>query len=348
LEGRILLIAIAAIIVLLVLLYFMRHGFSRTLIGNSKTSVTPRRFNAFTLRRITSTYGLNRQQGKLLEYVFRNDAVTDPEKVMKTPALLDRHFLRAFRTIVKNSTTDEDAQERFARLFSLRNAIEASEGIGEDAQPRLTENTPAILAVGKENYTVKIIISRGQSVVTEVPKNLLGSPIRIPKGTKITLSFFTKSSNGFIFDGNVIGVISTDFGPGLQITHSAKSKPLTKRKYRRRQIELRCEFYFVNMEESGKGRKKVSRLVVDSRRFAGVIQDLSAGGCSIKTSAPIQVGSRLKIAVDYDMDHPINVLGQVIRSNRSRAGTILHIKFLKVPTRSFNSINILVFGYNED
>jgi hypothetical protein len=125
-------------------------------------------------------------------------------------------------------------------------------------------------------------------------------------------------------------------------------KPLAKRKFRRKTTDIHCEFYFVKIEETGTGRKKTTRLVVGNKKYNGMIKDISVGGCSLKTSAPIPIGSRLKIVIDYDDNHVINVLGQVIRTNRSAAGTILHIKFLKVPRRAFNSISTLVFGYNDD
>ncbi|MDR0497090.1 MAG: PilZ domain-containing protein [Treponema sp.] len=354
-EGMILVIAVGAIIAIGVLIQVVRKGTGGSLVGKSKgrrggsraATVTPRKFNVFTLHRISTAYNLDREQTKLLEYVFRNDQVSDPERVMKTPALLDRHFKRAFKTIEKNSTTDEDAQQHLMKLFSLRNTIEAASGSESASSTKLSENTPAILVIDKENYPVKVLVSRGQNVITEIPKNALGTPIRLPKGTKASLSFFTKSSNGFSFDGHVIGTVNTDHGSGLQIHHSGKAKPLVKRRFRRKQTDTKCEFFFVNMEESGSGRKKSSKLVVDNKRFIGTIQDISIGGCSLKTSAPIQVGSRLKITIDHDDSYIITVLGQVIRSNRSGIGTIIHIKFLKVPRRAFNSISTLVFGYSD-
>jgi hypothetical protein len=63
---------------------------------------------------------------------------------------------------------------------------------------------------------------------------------------------------------------------------------------------------------------------------------------------PIQVGSRLKINIDLVDSNLISVLGQAIRCNRSGNATIIHIKFLKVPRRAFNTISTLVFGYNEN
>jgi len=350
-EGMILLIAIGVIVVFSAFIYFFRRGVSSPAAGKGKKGsgvVTPRKFNAFTLRRIASSYGLDKEQTKLLEYVFRNDAVTDPERVMKTPALLDRHFKRTFRIIEKNSSTDEESQERLAKLFSLRNLIESSSGSGEDSTVRLSENTPAILICGKDSYPVKVLITKAQTAVVEYPRNALGTPIRMSKGTKVSLSFFTKSSNGFSYDGTVNGAVNTDKGQGLQITHSGRMKPLVKRKFRRKSADIDCEFYFVRLEEIGTGKKKTAKLVVDARKYIGLIKDISIGGCALKSSAPIQIGSRLKINIDYDDNYTINVLGQVIRTNRSSAGTIIHVKFLKVPRRAFNSISTLVFGYNDD
>ena len=347
-QGMILLLCIGLVVVFAVIFHFIRHGTSRSVAGNTKTPVTPRKFNSFTLHRIASSYGLDREQTKLLEYVFRNDAVNDPERVMKNPTLLDRHFKRTFRIIEKNSTTDEDAQDRMVNLFSLRNAIESAGGNTEASTARLSENSQAIISVGKESFSVKVLSTKGQTVVTEFPKNTLGTPVRLTRGTRVSLSFFTKARNGFSYDCQISGSVNTFQGQGLQMTHNGKLKPLAKRKFRRKQTDIHCEFNFVNVEETGTGRKKTSKLVVDSKKFAGNVHDISIGGCSLKTSAPIQVGSRLKLSIDFDDSYLINVLGQVIRTNRSAAGTIIHIKFIKVPRRAFNSISTLVFGYNDD
>jgi hypothetical protein len=68
----------------------------------------------------------------------------------------------------------------------------------------------------------------------------------------------------------------------------------------------------------------------------------------MKTISSIQVGSRLKIDIDYSNELLISCLGQVLRTNRKGlAGTILHIKFLKVPRKALNAINALVFGYTD-
>jgi len=350
-QAIIALIVLGVVIAIIVVANIIRGGMSSSIAGKDKgrgrTQVSARRFSAFTLYRIASTYGLDKDQKKLLEYVFRNDGVVDPERVMSNIPLLDRHFKRAYRSIEKKSETDDDAQERLSQLFSLRNVIEVTSGTTDSSTPRLAENTPAVLAIEKDNYPVKVISSRGQNVVTDLPRNSLGSPARVLKGAKVTLSFFTKSSSGFSLSGQVIGTLSTDKGQGLQIAHTGKLKRLVKRMYRRKQVSISCDLFLVNLVEPDE-KKKPPKLIVDTRKFAGTILDISAGGCALKASAPIPVGSRLKISIDYDERHIIHVLGQILRANRSGvAGTILHVKFLKVPRRAFNSISATVYGYND-
>ena len=347
-TGIIVIIGVGVIIVFFAVYNMFGKSARPTTTGKGKAlALAPRRFNIFTLRRIASSYGLDRHQMKLLEHIFRSNGANDPLRIMQDLPLLDRHFKRAFRVIEKDSITDDEAQGKFHALFSLRNTIEASSGMEDTSPARLSEKTPAILSTGKDNFPVKVITSRGNNVIIEAPRNSLGTPARFSKGVNVSLSFFTKSSNGFSLDGTIAGPVHTDFGAGLQIMHTGKVKPLVKRKFRRRQTSINAEFFFVNVVESGTGRKKTSKLVVDKRKFKGIVLDISAGGCALRSTTPVNAGSRLKIVIDEDDNYLINVLGQVIRTNRSNQGTIIHIKFLKVPRRAFNLISTMVFGYNE-
>ena len=328
-----------------------RNRMSSSISGKGKSNIraplTPRRFNFFTLHRIASAYGLNREQTKLLEYVFRNDAVTDPQRVMNNPALVDQHFKRTYREIERTSETEAEAQHRMAKLFSLRDTIEFAVCSSNVSPPRLSENTPTVLLLNKDSYHVKVISSQGRNVIVEAPRNLLGTLVRVAKGTEVVLSFFTKSSDGFSLAGHAAGAVDTHRGQGLQISHSGKVKPLVKRMYRRKKVSAKAEVSFVNLEGAG-GKKRDQKIVVGTKKFSGTVLDISNGGCALKVSAPIPAGARLKISIDHTSDHFINVLGEVLRINKSESvRTILHIKFLKVPLRAFNSISALVYGYRD-
>jgi hypothetical protein len=92
------------------------------------------------------------------------------------------------------------------------------------------------------------------------------------------------------------------------------------------------------------GTGKKQRLTVDKRRLSGNILDVSVGGCSIKTTASVQGGAKLKIEF-IQGDNTVAALGQVLRTNRTGINTILHVKFLRIPRKSMNLINAFVYEY---
>lgn len=351
LGATILGIGIGLIIITAMIISFIRGRVAGNVGAGKARGITPRKFNGFTLRRISNSYGLNRDQAKLLEYVFRLDAVSDPVRVMGNSDLLDKHFRQAYRVIERNAETEEDAQIRLARLFSLRNTIDAAQGGGNTpaSTKQIAENAAAVLSTSRDSYSVKVISSKADNILIEYPRTALGNPIHLSSGTKVSLAFFTKSSKGFSFDSRVLGTADTFRGLALRLAHANRIKPLVQRRFRRKQTTVMCVFSLVFADETKVGRKRVTKLTVDRRRYNGNILDVSIGGCSIRTSSSIPVGSRLKITIYISDDMTVDVLGQVLRTNRSgTAGTVMHIKFLKIPRKAMNAINALVFGFDED
>jgi len=298
----------------------------------------------FALHNQLRNMGLNHEQIKMMDYIFRQDNVTNPRHSLESPALLDRHFKRAYRTIEKSSGTDEEAQQRLSLLFSARNILDAQTGSATTSTRQIPENSAAVLSYNKNNYPVKVLSTKGERLVVENPQTAFGSNIAIPRGSKVTLAFFTRSSKGFSFESRIAGSSESDGAPALQLVHSNQVKTLSKRRFRRRQVVISTFFYFVNLVDLGRKEKK---MIVDKRRLSGNIMDISIGGCSIKTNVSVASGTRLKIEADCD-GTSIAALGQVLRTNRTGNKTVLHISFLKVPRRSLNTINAIVFEYLDD
>jgi hypothetical protein len=343
-QARIVVIAIAALLAFVFVYRLIRRG-GKSPVGSGGSYASAKSYNTFTLRRAAAPYGLDGEQVKLLDYVFRNGNVNDPVRIMGDSSALDRHFKRAFRNIDMDSRDEARTQQNLSRLFVLRNAIEAAPIEDESSHP--VENSQAIIRYGKDNYNVKIYSTQGRSIITELPKNNIGTTLKISNGTNVNLAYLSKSNNSYSLPCSYVGIEKTEYGPGFKMNSSGRAKTLTKRQTRRRRIDLRCEFYLVTLVESGKGRNKTSKLIVSPKKFTGTIRDISAGGCSIKTPVPVQAGSRLKINCNLGNGEQATVLGQVIRSNRSATMTVIHVKFIKVPMRAYNSINTLVFGYGE-
>lgn len=300
-------------------------------------------FSFFALNRLARNIGLNHEQTKMLDFIFKTDGVIEPEKSISNPSLLDRHFRRSYRIIEQSSGSEAESQRRLGVLFSTRNILENS-AIGTISSTRqLREDTTLILNYSKEKIEVSVVYVKGEHLAVESPKTILGSQVKIPRGTKLNVIFFTKSNKCFSFETRVIGYTSTHGIPSLLLAHSGHLRFLSKRRYRRRQSVIACFLYLVYVEGSGKKQ----RLVVDKRRMQGNIMDVSVGGCSVKTNAPIQVGAKFKIEFIIGTKN-VAALGQVLRSNRAGMNTIIHVKFLRVTQKSMNTINAFVYEYTNE
>ena len=309
----------------------VKKGSSKTLSGL---------FYRMAINRIGKYVGLNHVQIKMLVFVFKTDQVLDPQKSVNTTELLDRHFRRAYRVIDQTSKSEDEKQNRLAVLFSTRNLLESNVSGGLNSTRQLKDEINVSLTSGKEKYDLAILSATGDHLAIECPKNALGSLIKFPRGSKVNILLFTRNNKGFTCETRVIGYSTVHGHNALLVAHSNQLRFLSKRRFRRRQTVIACNLFLVYIE--GSGRKK--RLVVDKRRLAGNIADISVGGCSIKIKAPVQVGSRLKIEFTQG-ENSVAALGQVLRTNRAGLVNILHIKFLRVSKKSMNTINAFAYDY---
>lgn len=344
-EGLMVALIIAGIILATIILRAISKKYRIAAIEGTRTTTShPRKFSAIALHRIAGNLGLDREQTKMLEFVLRCDGVSDPMRSLNSPTMLDRHFKKAYRVIESTSTSEDEMNSKLSALFSTRNVIETSAGNTTTTSTRqIPDNAAAVLTVEESNYPIRVVSSRGDSLVVQNPLSSTGEPLRLPRGSKATLAFYTKSSKGFTVESRVLGHAETPEGPVLQLVHSGQIKRLSNRRFRRRQTVIATAFYIVNMDASD--GKKSTKMVVDKRRFVGSILDISIGGCSIKTVAPVSAGQRLKIEFTREDNSVVAALGEVLRTNRTGTNIILHIKFLKVPRKSLNKINAMVYEF---
>jgi hypothetical protein len=335
--------------VIIIILVIVNHSKERLGISDS-IFVTPRahHIKRFAIHNLARSIGLDSSQSKMLAFVMKDNDVTDPEQALQSSELLDKYFKKSYSTIEETADSSEEIQKKLAMFFATRNILEAASGggAGVNSTRVIPENTPAVLTVGEDkSYPIRVLSSQGAYLLVENPTDAPGEPVSIDRNTPVTLSFYTKSSNGFSVDSTVSGTTKVPGeGQVLQVVHSNTIKRLSKRRFRRRQIAIPVEFNMVRLEPGP--RKREQRMVVEKKKGAGNILDISIGGCSIQTGNDISAGSRLRIGFAAGKRHVV-ALGEVLRTNRNRISTIMHIKFLKVPRQSLNLINALVFEYLE-
>jgi hypothetical protein len=104
-AGTILLVGIGGIILVVLVTNILKNGLNFGMKRGSAGASTPRHFSAIALHRAIKPYGLNHDQIKVLEYVFKGGGVTDPAHTLSLPAVLDKHFKRAYKQIEKSANT---------------------------------------------------------------------------------------------------------------------------------------------------------------------------------------------------------------------------------------------------
>ncbi|MCL2558424.1 MAG: PilZ domain-containing protein [Treponema sp.] len=327
--------------ILLVILSFRKRGKIPALKeGYVPSKRDDRGFSFFTLKRISFDMGLDREQGKMLEFVMRNDKVTNLMKSFDSPALMDRHFKRAYMIIEQTAISEDELNHRLSVLFALRNTIETYFDIAVvESTDQIPEQTPAALIIGHKSHPTKVLSSSGDTLIVEHPVDARDEPISVRKGDKVSLNFFVKASRGFAAASRIVDTVEAS--GAIKLAHSGKVSKLSNRRFRRRRAFISARFYKVSVDSSSERQ----RLVIDKRQFVGDIMDISIGGCSIKTIAAAQPGQKIKVEFTKGDSLVVAALGQVIRTNRYGNQTIMHVKFLKIPRKSLNRINALVYEY---
>jgi hypothetical protein len=337
-------VVVIGIFVTVIVLLNVFRGKGKTGPGGKRSVETgPRAFSGLTLHRLTSNLGLDREQVKMLDYVLRSGNVNDPERFLNSPDLVDKNFKRTYRLIERTSHDDNELNEKLSVLFAVRNIIDVNfRGTAATSSRQIPANVPAVLSIDGVNYPVQVISTKGDTIAVDNPKRAAGSLLHPARGSKATLAFYTKTTKGLLIDTRVLGTADVNEVPVLQLAHSGLVKRLSARRFRRRQIIIDTGFYFVHLDTHTK------KSVVDQRRYAGKIMDISIGGCSIKTVSTINAGQRLKVEFLNNDETTIAALGEVLMISRSGASSAVQVKFLKVPRRSLNSINAMVYEYSED
>lgn len=342
----ILFVVIGIVIVILLAYNIAKNGIGSDVTFGGASQGTAR-FSRWALRRAVASCGLDSKQTAMLESIFRMASVADPVKALDNPPLLDRIFKRAFRLIETSEENEAVAEGKKAQLFSVRNAISSAGGSSTkiSSTRQIAEGTIAtIMDPDGEKYPVKVLSTHGERLALEMPKNALGEAVRIARGAKLTISFHDRARQGYRFETRVASLSTNSF----DLAHADHITALPSRRFQRAETNIACYFSAVHVELQTVGRKTVKKTIADDRRTIGNIMDLSAGGCAIKTSSAMKAGDYLKLEFD-SRGRTVAALGRIVRTNKmGSVGGIMHIQFAKVPQRTFNAINALVYGFDQD
>lgn len=306
----------------------------------------------WALHKLSYKYGFTSEELHFLSQTFASLGVSDPETSLASSIALDKLFSKKYELIEKEAGSEGLAEQQKALLFSIRQSVEASLNgrVSITDSRKIPSGYPAsIKDANNAQYPTRLFKSATDQLLAETPHSSVGSLIKMPRGSRITISFYSKHRQGFLFETRVLGSGEHSGEPVIILEHSSSISPLPYRKHKRQTAHIQASFAAAQLVETKEGKKTRRRLEVISSFNSGIIIDISAGGCALKTIAPLRAGEYTKIEFSDNKDRGLVALGRIVRTNKTSAvGAIMHIQFIKLPMKTSNTIQSLVYGYADN
>ena len=304
---------------------------------------------AIGLGRLAHKHGLDAVQRRALKELVRSQALQNPQRLLTNGPYLNHALRRRIEQLDLAGLPESERERQKSVLFSIKRTIESSTAdvkvlastrhihVGQAVQVRAGEGEPRSSFVASN-------IHNGLGI--EMPYERRGSRMSYAKGTLLELSLVDEHDRLYTFQTRVIGYNNLRGASIMFVQHAANVPQVQKRRSPRREYDRPCYFYPVTVLTTGRGRKRRTQAFVNkNRRIFGRFEDLSAGGCAVRTQVPLPKGDILRIDFEYGDGIPISVYGMVRGvDSRRAAGRLMHIKFTRVSRKNLNHIQSYVYG----
>jgi len=340
-------VGIALILIFIVVLFV--GGISA---GKGKKSATSRRkFNRYVFQRMAANVGLTKPQLETLENLIRVCKVKQPFLIFSNAGLLDDILKKGIYSVNHNKELSvEDKERRLSDYYKIKEKLERSSrrGVGITSTNLIRPGQPIVISLpdGTQLQT-KIVTNLKRMLVCMIPDELGAERLAWKRGTDIKAHFWRNNDSGYVFASKIIGYDSIKGRPTFLIQHSRTLKRNQQRKFRRRPLARSCFFYPIEIVSVGKGRNVKRRAYVQENfKHIGNFLDISAGGCSVNSQAPLERGKLLMIVFEIERGERLTAYGKVRRVSHSKGlFSVMHIMFTKVTSRNLNNIYSYVYNY---
>jgi len=329
-------------IIILVIVNRLRAG------SGKSAHNTQKKFSKRTFKNAAKTTGLADTHIETLLNIIENYKVKSPFLLLQNGPTLDSALGKAMNAIDYTSAREEVKEAQKLTLFHIKQIIELNSQkggkISNTRQLRVGQDL-LLVSENKRRYDSRVSSNQNNVLLVRPPTDKMGNMVKMKKWTPLTVFFWKKSGEGYNFSSKVVGYRNVQGKFALLIQHSNKVSLAQQRRYRRKELNRAAYFFHVHIANYGVGKKKEKRAIISERSSLGHIQDISAGGCAIRTTNPLKLGALLKIQFEVGQRKPVISFGKVVGLEKnSAAGTIMHVKFTKVTRKNINKINSFVYN----
>ncbi|HUX13467.1 MAG TPA: PilZ domain-containing protein [Spirochaetia bacterium] len=309
------------------------------------------RFGKGSFRRRAKKAGLFPSHVRVLEHMIKDQSLQTPDRLLEGGSYLDRAMRDELEAIGASSIGEGEKDTRKNTVLQIKAILDSN---------RTNLNTISSsrnLRIGQE---VRLVFERGGSFETAIVSNLanmLGvelpqnddGPVRPEKGRRMQVTFLRDNDRVYRFVSRVRGIHSVRGKGTLFIEHVNDIKQVQKRKSPRKEYGRPAYFYPVQVMETGTGRKRARQAVVQKNRsILGRVEDISTGGCLLRSQRPLKKGSLIRIDLQTDNRKSMSVFGKVCGvESKPPYGGDMHVMFTRVSQKYMNEIMSFVYGFSE-
>jgi hypothetical protein len=318
---------------------------------NRRSAAARRKYNRYVFQRMASNVGLTQSQLESLENLIRVCKVKQPFLIFSNAGLLDDTLKKGIYSVSNNrELSAEDKERRLNDYFKIKEKLERSSrrGVGITSTSLIRPGQSMVISLPDGNQLqTKIVTNLKRMLVCSIPEEIGADRLSWKRGTNIQAHFWRSNDSGYVFASKILGYDNMKGRPTVLIQHSRTLKRNQQRKFRRRPLARSCFFYPIEVVAVGKGRNIKRRAYVQENfKHIGNFLDISAGGCSINSQAPLERGKLLMIEFEIERGERLTAYGKVRRLSQSRGlFSVMHIMFTKVTSRNLNNIYSYVYNY---
>lgn len=346
------LVLYAVLIVLAVISIFVfRYIFSRfaAFLKDSANKKPQKKLDIEALKNAAAKLGLLKEETAFLINYCRLCDIKELPLIAETEQCINIQLKTIYNRICSEETEHNRAEieDKKLLLFKITHKIENGK-----RNLTLVTNSIAFPAGLTLNYTdeqgnsypIELIKNTPVEMILSIAQKRDGTRIAPPPLSKIPLAIQLKNGIGYFFEARIIRYQQRTEFDEMVVAHTKNIRPMLQRRFKRIDTEIRCIFHAVKaVEQNG-----TKQYLVQQKAYPAIINDLSAGGCKMRTMLLVHEGTYIQIEIPGDTGID-SITGIVIKLKKDAdmKSSALHIRFVRMNKKTRNNVFALVYNYRQ-
>lgn len=339
----------ALIVLAIILIFVLKYILSRfaAFLKDAADKQPQKKIDIKALKTAALKLGLTNEETAFLIHYCSLCNIKELPLIAETEQCINTQFKALYNHICSEQTEHNEAESEDKKLllFKIIHKI-------ENGKRNLTLVTnsiafPAGLALNYTDeqgntYPIELIENTPIEMILSIAQKRDGTRIAPPPLSKIPLAIQLKNGIAYFFEARIVRYQQRRGFEEMAVAHTKNIRPMLQRRFKRIDTDLRCMLHAVKVIEQDGSKQYLAR----PKSYPAVINDLSAGGCKIRTMLPIHEGQHIQIEIPGAAGID-SITGIVIKSKKDpdMESTALHIRFLRMAKKTRNNLFALVYNY---